>query len=65
MIQLLGPLEIPVIVYSHNYNWSRDKGFFNIKSQEKLWDTKVLYMDTTKELLKAVIFYNDKNLFAG
>ena len=65
MIQLLGPLEIPVIVRSHNYNWSRDKGFFNIKSEETLWDTKVLCMDTTEGLLKAVIFYNNKNLFAG
>ena len=65
MIQLLSPLEIPVTVHSHYCNWSRDKGFFNIKSEEKLWDTKVLYMDTTEGLLKAVIFYNDKNLFAG
>lgn len=34
---------------------------FTAESEAKLWDTKVLSMDTPKGLLRAVFFYNGKN----
>ena len=34
---------------------------FTAESEAKLWDTKVLSMDTPKGLFRAVFFYNGKN----
>ena len=38
---------------------------FTVENETRLWDTKVLSMDTPNRLLRAVFFYNGKNFDSG